>query len=167
VEQNFAFTTGLWTGFDQKLFTGSVKTVTRTNDTFFRLTNVAMTGLTGTLDYGYDDDGLVTNVGGLVATRGNTAGMLKRLQRSSTQEDENFVYDQYGALTQMNALYGTGTGSARGGLALTYDLISGRILTKTESWNFPPPSEKWSRVVDQGLIKRRPPPGESCSSCAA
>jgi hypothetical protein len=27
--------------------------------------------------------------------------------------------------------------------------------------------EKWSRVVDQGLIKRRPPPGESCSSCAA
>ncbi len=40
VEQNFAFTTGLWTGFDQKLFTGGVKTVTRTNDTFFRLTNV-------------------------------------------------------------------------------------------------------------------------------
>jgi hypothetical protein len=28
-------------------------------------------------------------------------------------------------------------------------------------------NEKWSRVVDQGLIKRRPPPGESCSSCAA
>ncbi len=137
VEQNFAFNTGLWTGFDQKLFTGAVKTVTRTNDTFFRLTNVAMTGLTGTLDYGYDDEGLVTNVGGLVATRGNTAGLLKRLQRSSTQEDEDFVYDQYGALKQMNALYGTGPTAGRGGLSLTYDATSGRILTKTENWNFP------------------------------
>jgi RHS repeat-associated protein len=149
VEQNFAFTTGLWTGFDQKLFTGGVKTVTRTNDTFFRLTNVALTGLTGTLDYGYDDDGLVINVGGLVATRGNTAGMLKRLQRSSTQEDENFVYDQYGALKQMNALYGTGPTAGRGGLALTYDAISGRILTKTESWTwFGTPAKTWTYTYD-------------------
>ncbi len=133
VEQNFAFNTGLWTGFDQKLFTGGVKTVTRTNDTFFRLTNVAMTGLTGTLDYGYDDDGLVTNVGGLVATRGNTAGLLKRLERPGL-EDETFQYDSYGAVTQMNALQ---AGVSKGGLSLTYDATSGRILTKTENWNFP------------------------------
>lgn len=29
------------------------------------------------------------------------------------------------------------------------------------------PLERWSRVVDQGLVKRRPPPGEPCSSCVA
>ena len=39
--------------------------------------------------------------------------------------------------------------------------------TCSSHWSADRESEKWSRVVDQGLIKRRPPPGESCSSCAA
>lgn len=110
---------------------GPARTLTRDHDSFLRPTTLGLTGHTGTLAYGYDADGLITSVGGLTASRGTSTGILKGISRPS-KEGETFTYDQYGAPLTMLASY---NGTSKGGLTLTFDSLSGRIVTKDENWS--------------------------------
>ena len=130
--QTFGYAGSRHTTDTQTLTGGAARTLTRDHDNFLRPTSLALGGVASNLNYGYDLDGLVTNVGGLVATRGSTVGLVKSLERTG-QEKESFTYDSFGAPLTMNASY---NGVAKGGLALTFDAASGRIVTKAESWTF-------------------------------
>jgi RHS repeat-associated protein len=143
--QEFDYLGSRHTSDKQTVAGGTARFLTRDHDAFLRLSSMSLTGVGTSVTYAYDNDGLVTNIGGLVATRGTTVGLVKQLERAG-KEKEDFTYDEYGAPLTMLASY---NGVSKGGLTLTFDPASGRIVTKAEAWTFAGlPSKTWTYTYD-------------------
>jgi RHS repeat-associated protein len=99
-------------GYDGPLITGTSwsgvisGTVQRTFDNDFRISSEAING-TNSVNYGYDQDGLLTQAGALSATRGAQNGLLTGTTLGSVTD--TLGYNQFGEVTTYTAAYNGST----------------------------------------------------------
>ncbi|HQO19511.1 MAG TPA: RHS repeat-associated core domain-containing protein [Acidobacteriota bacterium] len=102
--------------------------VTRTFNNDFQLASVSISGGTA-IPYTYDNDGLLTGVGGLTLSRGVSNGLLESATLGSVTD--TYAYNSFGEVSTYTAAYPAGLSCQ---ITYTRDAI-GRITGKTEAIN--------------------------------
>jgi len=102
--------------------------VTRTFNNDFQLASTAISG-GSTIPYAYDNDGLLTGVGGLTLSRGASNGLLESATLGSVTD--TYAYNSFGEVSTYTAAYPAGLSCQ---ITYTRDTI-GRITAKSEDIN--------------------------------